>query len=234
MSVVVLLLLASGGYSQARQIAPGLKAAADPSGGRIPDDQARYGIRILHLRPTVRGHMFDLRFRVTDADKAKSILNRQKRSYLIDQESGKALPVPITKAGPMRQTTMQPESGRIYFTLFSNPGALLKPGGRVTLAVGDIRVKDIVIEDPGRNLTGEALQQEQQARMAQWKTVRLEIQKEYDAGVAQCAADDSGCVDKYRDARAEREQSEYMRVIYGRPSAHAYKVPADKPLTGNK
>jgi hypothetical protein len=221
----LVLLLASGVYSRTSQGAPGQATPVDPSDDQTPDDQARHGIRILHLRPIAQGHMIDLRFRVTDPVKAKPFLDRQNKSYLIDQQTGKALPVPITKAGPMRQSTMEPEAGRIYFSFFSNPLVFLKPGSKVTLAVGDIRIRDIVIEDPAKTLTGKAFQKEQQARMAQWKAIRQAIQKDYEAGAAQCGANDSECVDKYRDMRAEREQSEYMRVIYGMPSAYAPKQP---------
>jgi len=234
MGLGMVLLLASGVYAHARQATPGQTAPADPLAEQTPDDQARHGIRILHLRPIAQGHMIDLRFRVMDATKAKSILDRQNKSYLVDQQTGKALPVPITKAGPMRQTTMEPEAGRIYFTFFSNPLAFLKPGNKVTLAVGDIRIKDIIIEDPAKSLTGEALQKEQQARMAQWKTIRQAIQKDYEADAAQCGANDIECVDKFRDARAEREQSEYTRVIYGMPSAYTYRQPSDRSQSGHK
>jgi len=177
----------------------------------------RSGIRILHMRPIAEGRMIDLRFRVEDAAKAKAILSRVNKSYLIDQQTGKALPATTTKAGPMRQTTMEPEAGRIYFTLFSNPRMLLKPGGKVTLAVGDIRIRDIAIENPSEALTGEALQKEQQARMARWKTIRQSIQAAYEACAAQCRQNDAACTDQCRDARAQREQSEYMRVVYDTP-----------------
>jgi hypothetical protein len=134
----------------------------------------------------------------------------------------------------MRQSTMEPEAGRIYFSFFSNPLAFLKPGSKVTLAVGDIRIKDIVIEDPAEALTGEALRKEQQDRMARWKTVRQAIEKDYEAAAAQCGTDDTQCVEKLREVRAEQEQSQYMRVVYGMPLSYAYKQPSDGHQGGNR
>ena len=42
-----------------------------------------------------------------------------------------------TKAGSMRQTTIKPEAGRIYFMLFSNPNRMVKEGSSVSLIIGD-------------------------------------------------------------------------------------------------
>jgi hypothetical protein len=115
----------------------------------IPDPEGNFGIKIVSLRPTAGGQMLDLRFRVTDPQKAKAVLDKNNKAYLLDGKTGKTLPVPVTKAGPMRQATLNPEAGRVYFMLFSNPGGMVREGGSVSLLVGDFRKDGIVVDGSG-------------------------------------------------------------------------------------
>jgi hypothetical protein len=131
--------------------------AVAAGGGPLPasvasDSEAEFGIRVVSLRPTAGGRMLDLRFRVDDSEKAKAVLTKSKRAYLLDGRTGKTLPVPTTKAGAMRQTTLNPEKGRVYFMLFANPGGLVKEGGSVSLVIGDFRKNDLIVESAGTAL----------------------------------------------------------------------------------
>jgi hypothetical protein len=92
--------------------------------------------------------LIDFRYRVIDPDKALIFLDRTQDTFLIDQESGRTVDVPVGKIGPMRQTTRaaRPIAGRIYFMLFSNPGRSIEPGSKVTITIGDFRVEDLVLE----------------------------------------------------------------------------------------
>ena len=82
--------------------------------------EEQWGIRPLTIRLTGGGHFLDFRYLVIDAEKAKPVLSRNKKAYLRDHETGKIVPVPVTKLGPMRGTTRQPKEGRQYFILFAN------------------------------------------------------------------------------------------------------------------
>jgi hypothetical protein len=107
----------------------------------------RWGIEVVALRRSVGGNMLDFRYRVTDAEKARPILDRKAKAYLIDQASGRRLGVPDTpKVGPLRQTSRQPIAGRTYFIIFGNPGRLMKAGDRATVVIGDFRADDLVVE----------------------------------------------------------------------------------------
>jgi hypothetical protein len=108
----------------------------------------KWGIEIVSLRSSGAGMLIDFRYRVIDPDKALIFLDRTKDAFLIDQESGITVDVPVGKVGPLRQTTRaaKPVAGRIYFMLFSNPGRAIKPGSKVTITIEEFRVEDLVLE----------------------------------------------------------------------------------------
>ena len=106
------------------------------------------GIRILSIRQTGAGRMVDMRFMVSDPEKATAILSKDAKLTLIDESTGVRSNVPSTpKVGSLRQKTTVPEEGRGYFALFFNPGNVFKPGRKVTLAAGDVRVEGLVVTD---------------------------------------------------------------------------------------
>jgi hypothetical protein len=140
------LLVTGLARSDCRAAAPSEVASKKPEPS---DPEKSFGIRILSLRPTAEGQMLDLRFRVVDPEKAKAVLDKGKKAYLLDAKTGKTLTVPVTKAGPMRQTTLNPEAGRVYFMLFANPGGMVKVGGSVSLIIGDFRKDHISVDASG-------------------------------------------------------------------------------------
>lgn len=111
-----------------------------------PGIEEKCGIRILSIRPSAAGQMIDFRYQVLDSEKASLFLKRQVEPYLIDQETGARLPVPRSKLGPLRQTSVRSEENRHYFILFGNPGGLVKRGSKVTLVIGDQKIENLVVE----------------------------------------------------------------------------------------
>lgn len=105
------------------------------------------GIKVERVTHAVGGMKLDLRYRVTDIIKARQVLTDKTALALIDQATGTVLGVPnMPKVGKMRQIPSQDETWRVYWMMFDNPGALVKRGGRVTVVIGDIRIKDIIVE----------------------------------------------------------------------------------------
>lgn len=105
------------------------------------------GMEVLSLRLSAAGYMLDLRYRVTDPERASTLMNPELRPHLIDQKTGAKLAVPrMPKVGPLRQTAEKLTTDRTYFFVFANPGRFLKTGDTVTLALGDHRVENLVIE----------------------------------------------------------------------------------------
>jgi hypothetical protein len=107
----------------------------------------RWGIKVLGIRRTSAGYMLDFRYRVLQPDKAKLLLNRRVKPYLIVEDSGLELQVPVSpKIGPLRQSSAKVYADRNYFMLFGNPGRRVKAGDKVTLVVGDFRAEHLVVE----------------------------------------------------------------------------------------
>jgi len=105
------------------------------------------GIKVERVTYAVGGMKLDLRYRVTDIEKAKKVFTNGTALSLIDQATGKMLEVPnMPKIGKLRQIPNQNEAWRVYWIMFDNPGALVRRGGKVTLVIGDIKIKDIIVE----------------------------------------------------------------------------------------
>lgn len=106
----------------------------------------KWGVELVAMRSTASGHMIDFRYRVLDAEKAAPLFKRQTKPYLIHQGSGKALAVPNTaKLGSLRNSNT-PQKGRTYWMFFGNNQGLIRKGDKVTVAIGDFRVKDIEVK----------------------------------------------------------------------------------------
>jgi len=106
----------------------------------------QWGIQLTAMRITAAGHMVDFRYRVLDADKAAPLFKRQTKPYLIHQQSGKVLAVPNTaKIGSLRNSNT-PQNGRIYWMFFGNHHKLVNQGDKVTVAIGDFRVENLIVE----------------------------------------------------------------------------------------
>jgi len=105
------------------------------------------GIKVERITYAVGGMKLDLRYRVTDIAKARQIFTNQTPLALIDQATGRVFGVPnMPKVGKLRQIPNQSETWRVYWILFDNPGAQVKRGGKVTLSIGDVKIKDIIVE----------------------------------------------------------------------------------------
>jgi hypothetical protein len=119
--------------------------ALDPERYRTVREQ--WGIEPIFLRLSAHDQMLDFRYRVADVEKAAPLMLRTVDRTLIDQATGRKLIVPAPpKVGRLRQTTLRPEEGRVYFMLFGNPGGSIRRGARMTVVIGDCRLEDLVVQ----------------------------------------------------------------------------------------
>lgn len=116
-------------------LTPTAEAAEDP------------GIRVDSLRLTAADYMLDLRYRVTDPERAAPFFSRRTELQLVDPVSGARLAVPNTpKLGRLRQVARKDMPDRSYFVLFANPGRYLKAGSQVNLVAGDTHIAQLMVE----------------------------------------------------------------------------------------
>ena len=106
----------------------------------------KLGVSSFKARVTGAGHFVDFRYRVDDPDKAADILDKRNKILLVDEKSGLALHVPETKIGPLRGTSTRPIKGKTYTVLFSNRGNIVTKGSKVTIEIGEIKIKGIIVE----------------------------------------------------------------------------------------
>ncbi|MGB7971539.1 MAG: hypothetical protein WCF31_06170 [Candidatus Deferrimicrobiaceae bacterium] len=121
--------------------APADKALDAPVPRSVED---RSGVEVVSLRPTGAGGMLDFRYRVVDPVKATPLLLRKTPAYLIDPGTGVIMTIPETSWGKMRQDTLKPEKGRVYFMLFHNAG--LSAGDKVTVVIGKYRFENLTVQ----------------------------------------------------------------------------------------
>jgi hypothetical protein len=104
-----------------------------------------WGVEVLGVRQSTAGRMLEFRYKVIDEAKANPLFVRKTKPVLLHAESGAQLNVAsFAKIGPLR-TTDPPKQGRIYWMFFENPGALVKPGDKVSVVIGDFRA-DMLVE----------------------------------------------------------------------------------------
>ncbi len=131
----------------AEQMQPAATTEAQTNGPHRAGLAENWGIEPLGVRLSAAGYMLDFRYRVTDPQKAMPIMESRTSPWLIHQRTGARLRVPSPpKVGPLRQRSRQPDPGRVYFTLFANPGRLVKPNDKVTIAIADCRIENLVVE----------------------------------------------------------------------------------------
>jgi hypothetical protein len=131
--------------------APGKRALAPPSG--VPRSlraeryyALRYGVDHLKVRSVSSGASLEFRYRVLDAGKAHILSEKRAAPAMIDWKTGAKLVVPtMEQIGALRQAIDQ-EPGREYWMVFSNPGRLVRPGDRVDVVVGSLRLEGLIVE----------------------------------------------------------------------------------------
>jgi hypothetical protein len=109
--------------------------------------EEEWGIKVLDVRLTAAGRMLNFRYRIVHPERASSLVQPKVKPYIIDEKSGMKSAVPnLPKVGSLRQRSKEAKSDRIYFILFSNPGKFIKSGNKVTVVIGDLSIKNLVVE----------------------------------------------------------------------------------------
>jgi hypothetical protein len=102
----------------------------------------QYGIHISMLAVTAGGGVVDFRFQITDPEKANFYMHGDYEDLpvLIEEDSG-------TLIKPREHTHHADyEFGRTYYTIYRNPGGVVKTGSSVTVLLGDLRLSNVIVQ----------------------------------------------------------------------------------------
>lgn len=105
-----------------------------------------WGVDIIGVKPVASGYMLAFRYRIVDPDKARMLNDRKSKAYVIDEATGTRLAVPaMENIGELRSGST-PETDRIYFMIFGNPGKLVKSGSRISVVAGNFHVDGLIVD----------------------------------------------------------------------------------------
>jgi len=148
--IFLCLLLVGSAQAQSTEDKRGVKHSAAIKQSHHPRTKTfmkrKWGVEVLFVRQTAAGYMLEFRYKVLDADKAKSLFERQTKPILIHPRTGAELVVPTpAKTGALRNSN-PPLVDHTYWMFFANPGKLVKVGEIVNVKIGDFLAKDIVVQ----------------------------------------------------------------------------------------
>ena len=108
--------------------------------------QLFWGVDSIQAKAVESGELIKFSYRVLDADKAKALNDKNNEPSMYVPALHAKLVVPtMEKVGQLRQTAT-PEPGRLYWMTFSNPGAMVKRGERVSVVIGQFHVDGLIVE----------------------------------------------------------------------------------------
>jgi len=108
--------------------------------------QLFWGVDSIHVKAVESGELIKFSYRVLDADKAKALNDKDNQPSMFVPALHAKLVIPsLEKVGQLRQAST-PEPGRVYWMAFSNPGATVKRGDRVTVVIGQFHIDGLVVE----------------------------------------------------------------------------------------
>ena len=100
------------------------------------------GIQIVRLAVTAAGGMVDLRYKILDAAKARKLLKDPANVPVLNPE-GRSYPLTAPRNAMI---TAQFKKGTVNYILYPNVRSAVKPGAKVTVALGDVRLDPITAQ----------------------------------------------------------------------------------------
>lgn len=145
-----LLVVATSAASSHARAASATQPSHYPRGG-MPESAKQYyamtwGIDQMTVKVAESGQLVRFSYRVADAAKAAPLHDRASNPNLFDVKTNAVLEIPVMeKVGPLRQS-MPPQNGQSYWMMFSNKGGYVKPGHRVSVMIGPVRVDGLLVQ----------------------------------------------------------------------------------------
>ena len=137
LTIAVLLVAATAWYLILGNGSSPLTSESDASAASI---EQRWGIRVTQIAPTADGGLVDVRYQVTDADKALAMLDDvDNLPVLIAEDSATTINSAVLMA---QKHVLSP--GRTYFLLYRNANGAVRSGTPVTVTIGEFRLRHVI------------------------------------------------------------------------------------------
>ena len=108
--------------------------------------RAVWGIDGIAVKTAESGELIRFSYQVLDPNKAKMLNDKTINAFLIAPAAGIRLSVPsLEKVGQLRQSST-PETGKVYWMAFSNPGRRVKRGDHVDVVIGQFHADGLAVE----------------------------------------------------------------------------------------
>ena len=105
-----------------------------------------WGVDSLSAKAVESGELIKFSYRILDADKARTLNDKNNEPAMYDPAIRAKLIVPsLEKVGQLRQSST-PEAGKTYWMAFSNPGCVVKRGDKVTVVIGQFHIDGLVVQ----------------------------------------------------------------------------------------
>lgn len=105
----------------------------------------RWGVDSLDVKRAESGQMIRFSYRILDPVRAAALNDKAAKPYLLDETSHVRLEIPsMENVGQLRQSG-KPEAGKAYWMVFSNKGAVVKPGDRVDVVIGKFQANGLSV-----------------------------------------------------------------------------------------
>lgn len=140
--IVVIALLAGTTYLVIRANQP--EMVTGMYGVQVPvsrEMEARYGVRVMFAGLTARDGIIDLRYRIIDPGKAVDFGHYSETSPMLVTPEGTIMAV--TKMG-LHNHRIEP--GLVFHVLYRNTANSVKHGMPITVKVGDMELKNLVVQ----------------------------------------------------------------------------------------
>ena len=146
---LLLALALLGSLTLATGVAVWLLASGSPSSSDQRLSQAaaeaafleETGVKVARVAVTGGGGIVDLRYRVIDPDKAALVHSPGKPPTVMDERSGRVLDELFM--GHAHKGKFK--AGVAYYLLFVNRQGAVRPGGRVAVALGGVRLEHVLV-----------------------------------------------------------------------------------------
>ncbi len=102
----------------------------------------KVGARVVRVTASGFNGLIDVRYQIADADKAAAIHDAKYPPALVDEHTGQVIGRLLM--GHSHQGAFK--AGVTYFTVFENPGGLVRRGDPVSVVLGPVRLQHVRVQ----------------------------------------------------------------------------------------